>query len=227
MASPAAPNATIDWASAEVRGGELTLPLKGWLSGAWVGHLVGLVAGLPVSADGLTITVTSGHIRVTPVRRGAAPDVHALLECLVDETNAAFATDQDEREDAERDRRARARSIATSLLLMALAVAAVALQWAEWSAPIRAIVVLTFIVVAPGWALLRVWGLAGDWAGVGLAIALSLALAMVLAAATIYAGIWSPLGALAGLAAITVLACVVSLTRVRRPLRTPAGLARP
>lgn len=216
MASRGAPQAKIDWASAEVRNGALSLPLDGWLSGSWIGHLAELVERLPPSPDGLTISVTAAHIHVAPIRRGAATDVHQLLEQLVAETNAAFASEEDEREGAERDRRGRARSIAVSVSLIALAAAAVALQWADWAVPVRAVVVMTFITIAPGWALLRVWGLAEGWAGVGLAIAVSLSLAMALAGATVYAGIWSPLGALAGLAGITIVAAAVSLVRARR-----------
>lgn len=227
MAIPVGPNATIDWASAEVRGGALTLPLVGWISGAWTGHLADLVAQVSSTPDDLVIAVSASRIHVAPIRRGAAVEIHELLDRLVAETNAAFATEEDTRQDAERTRRSRARSVATSLLLMGLAVAAVALQWADWSVPVRAIVVLAFVVVAPGWALLRVWDLADGWAGAGLAIALSLSLAMVLAGATVYAGVWSPLGALCGLAGITVLAAAVPLARVRRDTPAAVALARP
>jgi hypothetical protein len=227
MATPGAPHATIDWASAEVRDGELVLPLDGWLSGTWLGHITDLVKQLPPSEDGLTISVTAEQIRVAPIRRGAAPAVHQLVDQLVAQTNATFATAEDEWRGLERQRRGRLREVAMSLALIALALTAVALQWADWTVPIRAIVVMAFIVIAPGSALLRLWGLADGWAGTGLAIALSLSMAMVLAGATVYAGIWSPLGALCGLAGITVLAAVASMARVRRHPRPAAGLVRP
>ena len=89
------------------------------------------------------------------------------MEHLVAETNAAFA-DEDVWELEETDRSTRTRSIGASLLLIVLAGAAVALQWADWQAPVRAVVVLAFIVFGPGWAVLRLWDLAGGWAGVGL-----------------------------------------------------------
>lgn len=216
MASPGAPHATIDWAAAEIRDGVLTLPLTGWLSGAWTGHLADLIERLPPDRDGMTVTVTAGHVHVAPVRRGVAPDVHDLLEPLIEETNAAFASDAQLRQHSDGRRRDGLRSVGTSVALIVLALAAVGLQWADWQLPARAVVVVTFVVVAPGWALLRIWGLADGWAGTGLAIAVSLSLAMVFAGITVYAGIWSPLGALAGLAGITILAAGVSLARARR-----------
>ncbi len=141
------------------------------------------------------------------------------MEHLVAETNAAFAGRADSREIERTDRATRTRSIGASLLLIVLAGAAVALQWADWEAPVRAVVVLAFIVFGPGWAVLRLWDLAGGWAGVGLIIALSLSLAMVVASATAYAGIWSPLGAVCGLAGLTIFAAVASLVRVRGQAR--------
>ena len=130
------------------------------------------------------------------------------------ETNELFA-DEDASADAGRDRRTRLRSIIVSSLLIALAAAAVALQWADWVVPVRAAVVLTFVVIGPGWAILRLWNLAGGWVGAGLVIAFSLSLAMIVSGATVYAGIWSPLGALCGLAAVTILAAGISLIQGR------------
>lgn len=214
MASSMTPSAQIDWTSAEVRGGELSLPLKGRLSGAWTTHLAGLVERLPPQDGVQTIAVGPAHITVSRIRRGRAPDVHDLLEHLVAETNATFA-DHDAAESLEDAQRRRTRSAWASLLLMVLAGAAVALQWADWDAPVRGVVVLAFVVFGPGPAILRLWDLAGGWSGVGLGIALSLSLAMVVATTTAYAGVWSPLGALCGLAGLTVVAAVVSLFRVR------------
>jgi hypothetical protein len=216
MASAAVPHATIDWASARVRGRVLTLPLTGALSGAWTSHLAGLVERLPQQPGVDTIEVGAAHITVAPVRRGGAADVHDLLERLVEETNATFAQEDDATVAvAPVDRHERTRSIAGSVALIVLAGAAVALQWAEWEAPVRPVVVLTFVVFGPGWAILRLWDLADGWIGVGLVIALSLSLAMVVAGATVYAGVWSPLGTLCGLAGLTILAAVVALLRVR------------
>jgi hypothetical protein len=214
MARAAGPHATIDWASARVRGRVLTLPLTGRLSGAWTSHLALLVEGLPPQPGVRTIEVSATHVTVAPIRRGGASDVHDLLQHLVDETNATFA-DEDAFDAAPVDRHARKRSVGVSLALIALAGAAVALQWADWEAPVRAVVVLAFIVFGPGWAILRLWNLADGWAGMGLVIALSLSLAMVIAGATVYAGVWSPLGTLSGLAGLTILAATVALVRAR------------
>jgi hypothetical protein len=214
MAGSDEPNAVIDWTSAEVRNGALRLPLTGRLSGAWTTHLSGLVSRLPPDSGARSVEVGAAHLTVAPIRRGAAQDLHDALERLVAETNSAFAG-PDAPAEARTGRWTRRRSVAASLLLIALAAAAVALQWVDWVVPVRGAAVLAFTVVAPGWAILRLWDLAGGWAGAGLAIALSLSLAMIVAGVTVYAGAFSPLGTLSGLAGLTVLAAGVSLVRGR------------
>lgn len=110
-------------------------------------------------------------------------------------------------------------AIAGSLALMVLAAGAVALQWASWEAPVRAVVVVTFVVIGPGWAVLRLWGLDRGWEGIGLVLAVSLALAMVVAGGAVYAGWWSPLRILEILAGVTVVASLASLVRALDPVR--------
>jgi hypothetical protein len=225
MAGRQEPRATIDWTSADVRDGVLRVPLTGRVSGAWTTRLTGLVRRLPPSSGAWSIEVGAASITVAPIRRGGAPDVHGLLERLVAETNASFA-EPDAPAHGGTDRWTRTRTIWASLLLIGLAAAAVALQWVDWIVPVRAVVVLTFIVFGPGWAILRLWDLAGGWAGVGLVVALSLSLAMVVSGVTAYAGAWSPLGALSGLAGLTILAACASLAR-RPPRALPAPIVHP
>ena len=155
------------------------------------------------------------YVKVDSVRHGAAPDLHHLLECAVMQTNAAFApaglVPVTEHED-----RVRSGSFASSVLLVALALIAVALQRTSWAVPVRPIIVVTFITVGPGWAILRLWGLASGWAGLALVIAMSLSLAMIVSGIMLYAGAWSPFASLVALACVTVGASAISLVRTRR-----------
>jgi hypothetical protein len=206
----------VDWASAEVIAGTLTLPLTGELSRAWAKHLAELTAVVEHHPSGWgSIEVTRKYVKVDSVRHGAAPDLHRLLEYAVTETNADFApaglVPVTEHED-----RVRSGSVAGSVLLVALAMIAVALQWTSWAAPVRPIIVVTFITIGPGWAILRLWGLASGWAGLALVIATSLSLAMIVSGLMLYAGAWSPFASLVALASVTVGASTISLVRARR-----------
>jgi hypothetical protein len=96
---------------------------------------------------------------------------------------------------------------------MHLAAVAVALQATGWSSPVRTVVVVAFVSVGPGWAVLGVWDLAHGWAGVAIAIALSLSLATIVPGAFLYAGHWSPNWTLASLAALTFLASSATVVR--------------
>ena len=130
MASTVAPSAQIDWTSARVRGRKLTVPLSG--------PPVGRMDDAP-GQSGRARAATRGaadhrgrrrthHRDAHPPRR--RPDVHDLLEHLVAETNAAFATERPSHIERT-DPRTRSRSIGASLLLIVLAGAAVALQWSK------------------------------------------------------------------------------------------------
>jgi hypothetical protein len=216
MAGDAAAYGKIDWASADVRDGILTLPLTGSVTPAWTGRLRELVAAAQPDADGwASVQVTREHLRVGQMRAGAGTGLHELLERLVDQANADFAPPPPAPPPAPVDHGTRS-AVAASIALIVLAVAAVALQWASWAVPVRAVVVVGFVVLAPGWAVLRLWGLAAGFEGMALALALSLALAMVVSGVTVYAGEWSPLGSLVALAAVTVLAALASLARAGR-----------
>jgi hypothetical protein len=209
----------IDWSSAAVADDTLTVALEGRTTRAWRARLAGLVAGFEAEDRGwASVRVTRTHVRVDAIRPGAATALHALLESLVRETNADFAPPLPRPAPAPVDHRSRG-AIAGSLALMVLAAGAVALQWASWEAPVRAVVVVTFVVIGPGWAVLRLWGLDRGWEGIGLVLAVSLALAMVVAGGAVYAGWWSPLRILEVLAGVTVLASLASLARALDPAR--------
>jgi hypothetical protein len=95
----------------------------------------------------------------------------------------------------------------------------------EANAAYRAPVILPFVLVCPGLALVRLLGIPVAAARLSLAIAVSLALAVLVPAALVYAGAWSPPAALAILAglAITFAAVEVVLRRGGREelLRKP------
>ena len=102
------------------------------------------------------------------------------------------------------------------VLLTQLAAVAVALQVTGWSSPVPPLVVLAFVCIGPGWAILRFWDLARGWAGVGLAVAVSLSLAIIVPGVLLYAGAWSPLAALVILAGVTVLASIATVAHPSR-----------
>ena len=68
----------------------------------------------------------------------------------------------------------------------------------------RAPVVLIFILIFPGLALVRLLGIPAAAARVSLAIAVSLALGVLVPASLVYAGAWSPPAALAILAGLAI-----------------------
>jgi uncharacterized membrane protein len=102
--------------------------------------------------------------------------------------------------------------ISFSALGAALAVAL------DWPVPLRPALVIWFIAICPGMAIIRLLRLDSLLAEVTLAIALSLALAGLIASALVYAGLWSPNLVLEVLVVIAVGALVLGL-RGRRGYR--------
>jgi len=97
-----------------------------------------------------------------------------------------------------------------------VAGAAVTLQLVDWHSPVRAIAVASFVLIAPGWAVLDIWRLTSGWAGVSMILAVNLALATLIPGALLYAHAWSPTAALLVLAAVTVLGATIATVRRRR-----------
>jgi uncharacterized membrane protein len=62
----------------------------------------------------------------------------------------------------------------------------------DWPVPLRPALVIWFVAICPGMAIIRLLRLDSLLVEVTLAIALSLALAGLIASALVYAGIWSP-----------------------------------
>ena len=118
------------------------------------------------------------------------------------------------------------RAFIAPAVLVASATAASGFELAGGHSPVRAIVVLGFVLVAPGYALLRGWGLAHGWHGAALTVALSVALATIVPGALLYAGAWSPRAALLILAGVTITASIASvLSDARRRAPYPTSRA--
>ena len=94
MAKNKHPQASIDWASAEVRGGELSVALAGEGNAEWAERVQGVVERLdrPGSAWGAT-KVTKAKVTVEAVSPGAEEDLRHLLDGAVQQANADFAPD--------------------------------------------------------------------------------------------------------------------------------------
>ena len=92
MAKNRHPQASIDWASAEVRGGDLSVALAGEVNAEWADRVQAVVERLdrPGSAWGAT-KVTKAKVTVEAVSPGAEQDLRHLLDGAVQQANADFA----------------------------------------------------------------------------------------------------------------------------------------
>jgi hypothetical protein len=88
------PQASIDWASAEVKSGELTVALVGEANTEWAERVQAVVERLdrPGSAWGAT-KVSDTKVTVEAVGAGAEEDLRHLLDGAVQQANADFAPD--------------------------------------------------------------------------------------------------------------------------------------
>jgi hypothetical protein len=75
----------------------------------------------------------------------------------------------------------------------------------------RAPIVISFLLVGPGLAIVRLLGVPAATAQLSLGIALSMALDVLVPAALLYAGAWSPSSALAILVALAIAAALVEV----------------
>ena len=92
MAKNKHPQGSIDWASAEVRGGDLSVALAGEANAEWAERVQAVVERLdrPGSAWGAT-KVTKAKVTVEAVGTGAEQDLRHLLDGAVQQANADFA----------------------------------------------------------------------------------------------------------------------------------------
>jgi hypothetical protein len=94
---PASAARQIDWATAEIEGGTLSVNLSGDAPKHWSQRLRVVLALLDYTGDGWgKITPRKSGIRVTEVREGMEQDLRHLLEGALQQVNADFAGDEDE-----------------------------------------------------------------------------------------------------------------------------------
>ena len=100
-------------------------------------------------------------------------------------------------------------------LLLISAVAVAALAFGGVHSGIRLPVVLWFLLVCPGTALVRLLDLEDLLAELTIGVALSAALAIIVSGVMLYADAWSPNATLAVLLGITIFATMVDMRRGR------------
>jgi hypothetical protein len=95
------PQGSIDWASAEVKGGELTVDVGGEPNAAWAKRVEAILERLerPGSAWG-EAKVGRSRVTVKAVSAGGEEDLRHLLDGAVQQANADFAPAEDPDADA-------------------------------------------------------------------------------------------------------------------------------
>jgi hypothetical protein len=101
----------IDWASAEVSDGELTVGIVGDVPKGWVSRLKALLERLGQTGAERwgQIKVSKGRIAVGELEEGAEPDLRHLLESAILQANADLAPDDEGDEAAGQESPERAR----------------------------------------------------------------------------------------------------------------------
>jgi hypothetical protein len=91
------PQASIDWASAEVRGGDLSVEVAGEPNAEWAARVQAIVERLdrPGRAWG-AIEIAETKVTVAAVSAGAEEDLRLLLDGAVQQANADFAPEDDD-----------------------------------------------------------------------------------------------------------------------------------
>lgn len=97
--------------------------------------------------------------------------------------------------------------------LLGWAVAASVFVLLDIASPLRAIITLSFLLIAPGMALVRLFQLDEPVLEISLSLALSLALAAIVAMLSLYANAWSFQSIFILLACLTVSCVFVDLLR--------------
>ena len=107
MSDDDAPQGSIDWATAEVKGGTLTVEIVGDPGAEWSRSLQDVVERLDRTGSAWgKVKATKARVRVESVGEGAEGDLRHLLEGAVLQVNADFAQDDEDEggEQSEADR---------------------------------------------------------------------------------------------------------------------------
>ncbi len=119
------------------------------------------------------------------------------------------------------------KGLSVSVALMLLAGATELVVFSGGQGPIRIGLVLAFLGIAPGWAILRLIDLEmTPSARVAVAVGVSAALDMAVASALLYGRLWSADLALTILVGVVVVAVLVGLPSARHQIITTARRAR-
>ena len=96
----------LDWSSASVDDGRVTVPVIGDVPTGWTKRVKRVVERLerPGSRWG-AVRVTTKEVRVDDVAPGAEPDLHHFLESVVLQANTDLRDDQEDGPDDERSER--------------------------------------------------------------------------------------------------------------------------
>jgi hypothetical protein len=90
------PQASIDWSSAEVRGGDLTVALAGEANAECAERVQAIVERLDRPSSGWGATkVTKARLTVEAVSAGAEEDLRLLLDGAVQQANADYAPEDE------------------------------------------------------------------------------------------------------------------------------------
>jgi hypothetical protein len=90
------PQASIDWSSAAVKGGDLTVAFGGEPSAEWAQRVQAVLERLERPGSGWGATkVTKAGIQVKAVTAGAEGDLRHLLDGAVQQANADFAAPEE------------------------------------------------------------------------------------------------------------------------------------
>ncbi len=107
MSDDHAPQGSIEWATADVRGGKLTVEITGDPGAEWSRRLQDVVERLDRTGSPWgKVKATKALVRVESVGEGAEGDLRHLLEGAVLQVNADFAQDDEDEggEQSEADR---------------------------------------------------------------------------------------------------------------------------
>ncbi len=98
----------------------------------------------------------------------------------------------------------------------ALALLSVVLVLTDASAVVRAPIVLTFLLVCPGLAIVRFLRIPDFAAKASVAVALSIALVGIVSLVQAYAGVWNPTVGVLAIAALTLAVVAIEVLSGRR-----------
>ncbi len=102
------------------------------------------------------------------------------------------------------------------LAILAVTIAATLAYAEDWSSPVRVVLVLAFLLFAPGLALAELLEMGDPIQRLALATAASLSMETIVAVVVLYAGLFSERLVFTIVIALTIAACVFAVVRAAR-----------